>query len=106
VIAGYCTHWQPTVARLILQNRYTIAIPSVQLSLQTVDFFRASLSDPYVFGRVAAQHALGDCHAMGATPTSALAIAVVPFAAEAQACTITHGNAQPALPIASLHLLW
>lgn len=51
-----------------------------------MDFFRASLSDPYVFGRVAAQHALGDCHAMGAAPTAALAIAVVPFAAEAQAC--------------------
>lgn len=54
--------------------------------LQTVDFFRASVSDPYLFGCIAAQHALGDCHAMGATPTSALAIAVVPYAAEAQAC--------------------
>lgn len=59
--------------------------------LQTVDFFRASLSDPHVFGRVAAQHALGDCHAMGAAPTSALAIAVVPFAADAQAM-LQHGS--------------
>lgn len=58
--------------------------------VQTVDFFRASLSDPYVFGRVAAQHALGDCHAMGAAPTSALAIAVVPFAADAQASLPAH----------------
>ena len=57
-----------------------------------MDFFRASLSDPYVFGRVAAQHALGDCHAMGAAPTSALAIAVVPFAADAQACTQHSGT--------------
>ena len=61
-----------------------------------MDFFRASLSDPYVFGRVAAQHALGDCHAMGATPSSALAIAVVPFAAEAQARTITQRDVEPA----------
>jgi len=50
-----------------------------------VDFFRASVSDPWLFGRVAAEHALSDCWAMGAAPATALAIAVVPYAAEAQA---------------------
>jgi len=50
--------------------------------VQTVDFFRSFVDDPYVFGRIAANHALSDCHAMCADPVSAMAIAVVPFAKE------------------------
>eukprot|EP00965_Chrysotila_dentata_P187064 6171901-Pleurochrysis_carterae.AAC.1 len=34
--------------------------------------------------QVAANHALSDCHAMGASPVGALAIAVVPFGLEAK----------------------
>ena len=50
--------------------------------VHTVDFFREMISDAYVFGQIAANHALSDCHAMGAQPVSALAIAVVPYAVE------------------------
>lgn len=32
--------------------------------VHTVDFFRTFVSDPYVFGRISANHALSDVHAM------------------------------------------
>lgn len=59
-----------------------IAVPAGKLVVQSVDFFRAPVEDPYVFGRIAANHALGDLWAMGAQPRSALAIVQVPFAIE------------------------
>jgi selenide, water dikinase len=55
-----------------------IALPGAPPLLQTVDFFRAMVSDPYLFGRIAANHALGDIYAMGAVPDTALAIATLP----------------------------
>lgn len=53
-----------------------------QLLLQSVDVFRALLDDPYLLGKIAAEHALSDLFAMNAKPHSALAIATLPFAAE------------------------
>jgi selenide,water dikinase len=51
-----------------------------ELEVQTVDYFKSFLDDPYLFGRVAALHALSDLHAMNARPFAALAIATVPYA--------------------------
>jgi selenide,water dikinase len=55
-----------------------VAFPGGPPLLQTVDFFRAMVSDPYLFGRIAATHALGDIYAMGGMPETALAIAALP----------------------------
>ena len=47
--------------------------------LQTVDYFRAFINDPYLLGRIATNHCLSDIYAMGGTPHSVLAIATVPY---------------------------
>ena len=55
-----------------------VTFPGAPPLLQTVDFFRAMVGDPYLFGRIAATHALGDIYAMGGVPETALAIAALP----------------------------
>ena len=56
-----------------------ISVPAGKLLVQSVDSFRAMIDDPYTFGRVAANHSLGDVYAMGALPHTALAIATLPY---------------------------
>ena len=50
-------------------------VPEGMAMVQTVDQFPAFLDDPWLFGRVAAVHALSDIHAMGARPGHAMVMA-------------------------------
>jgi selenide,water dikinase len=61
-----------------------IRVPAGLELVQSVDHFRSFIDDPYLFGRIAANHALGDLFAMGVDPHSALVIANVVFASEAR----------------------
>ncbi|MFM9975637.1 MAG: selenide, water dikinase SelD [Beijerinckiaceae bacterium] len=52
--------------------------------ITSVDQFRAFIDDAYLFGRIAANHALNDIFAMGGVPHHALALAVLPFGTSAK----------------------
>ncbi len=89
VLARVLARLDPAASGKVANDRVTIGLaspddaalvsfPGAPPLLQTVDFFRAMVDDPYLFGRIAANHALGDIYAMGGTPDTALAIATVP----------------------------
>ncbi len=84
VLARVMDRLQPAASDLVMiglaspDDAALISFPGSPPLLQTVDFFRAMVDDPYLFGRIAATHALGDIYAMGGTPETALAIATLP----------------------------
>ena len=84
VLARVMERLQPAVSEAVMigldspDDAALISFPGAPPLLQTVDFFRAMVDDPYLFGRIAATHALGDVYAMGGMPETALAIATLP----------------------------
>ena len=59
-----------------------IQVPAGRELIQSIDHFRSFIDDPYLFGRIATNHALGDLHAMGVEAHSALVIANVVYGSE------------------------
>ncbi len=55
-----------------------IAVPPDRLSVLSVDGFRPMIDDPWLFGRITANHCLGDVYAMGAEPQAAMTMATLP----------------------------
>lgn len=55
-----------------------IKISDDQVLIQTLDFFPTMVTDPYLFGKIAAANALSDIYAMGGTVLSALNIVAFP----------------------------
>ncbi|MCJ8299082.1 MAG: selenide, water dikinase SelD, partial [Pseudomonadales bacterium] len=53
-----------------------------QALAQSVDQFRSIIDDPYLFARIATNHALSDLYAMASQAQSALSIVAMPFAGE------------------------
>ncbi|MBL1264729.1 selenide, water dikinase SelD [Candidatus Methylomicrobium oryzae] len=53
-----------------------------RLCLQSLDQFRSFISDPFVFGQIAAQHALSDIYAMGGAAKTAQVGLTLPPASE------------------------
>lgn len=64
------------------EDTSAINVPPGKTLLQSVDFFRTFLDDPYIFGRVTTNHCLNDIYAKGAEPHSALAVVTVPYGPE------------------------
>lgn len=58
-----------------------LPVPAGGIQLQSLDILRGLVSDPWVMGRIAANHALSDLYASGARPLAALAAVTLPFAA-------------------------
>ncbi len=61
-----------------------IRIPTGMVLIQSIDHFRSFIDDAYLFGRIAANHALGDLYAMGVDAHSAMVIANVVYGSEAR----------------------
>lgn len=65
-----------------MDDAAVLRVPDDKMLVQSVDQLKPILDDPWLFGRVAALHALSDLFAMGAEPASAQALVTLPRTAE------------------------
>ncbi|NEQ98065.1 MAG: selenide, water dikinase SelD [Cyanothece sp. SIO2G6] len=95
VLQQVLTQLQPSSSSILIglgaaDDAAVIQVPPDMALVQTVDYFRALLNDPFLVGQITTQHCLNDLYAMGAIPHSALAIATLPYALPAKLESTLH----------------
>ncbi len=85
VLAAVLNELKPFTSESVVASEHGIADDSCVIDtgsrhlVQSVDQIRANIGDAYLFGRIAALHALSDVYAGGGLPDSALALVTVGF---------------------------
>ena len=84
VLAELESFEQPDVVQTAggIEDASRIRLPDGRILLQSVDYLRAFVNDPWLFARIATVHCLSDIHAMGVQPHSALAMVGLPHASK------------------------
>ncbi len=85
VLSGLKPYSQPDVLVGLdgSDDAAVLNIPQDKKLVQTIDHLKTFIDDPYLFGQLAALHALSDAFAMNAQPQSAQALVQLPIASEA-----------------------